>query len=85
MRHKFFQCAPRSIFICLAILVLSSGARAQSDAAKIYQKNYGASAMVIVLLLHLSQTYIYGAYKGRPTKIRTSLNRNRSSSTLARS
>src|SRR4030081_1785786 len=27
---------------------------------------YGASAMIIVLLLHLSQTYIYGAYKGRP-------------------
>src|SRR6202790_2723949 len=26
---------------------------------------YGASAVVIVLLLHLSQTYIYGAYKGR--------------------
>src|ERR1700731_4858007 len=26
---------------------------------------YGASAMVIVLILHLSQTYIYGAYKGR--------------------
>ncbi len=26
---------------------------------------YGASAMVIVLLLHLSQTYLYGAYKGR--------------------
>jgi ubiquinol-cytochrome c reductase cytochrome b subunit len=26
---------------------------------------YGASAMVIVLLLHLSQTYIFGAYKGR--------------------
>jgi ubiquinol-cytochrome c reductase cytochrome b subunit len=26
---------------------------------------YGGSAMVIVLLLHLSQTYIYGAYKGR--------------------
>src|ERR1700726_3414310 len=26
---------------------------------------YGASAMVIVMLLHLSQTYIYGAYKGR--------------------
>ena len=26
---------------------------------------YGASAMVIVLLLHLSQTFIYGAYKGR--------------------
>ncbi|MGH9512063.1 MAG: cytochrome b N-terminal domain-containing protein [Terriglobales bacterium] len=25
---------------------------------------YGASAMVIVLFLHLSQTYIYGAYKG---------------------
>ena len=27
--------------------------------------SYGASAMVIVLWLHLSQTYIYGAYKGR--------------------
>jgi ubiquinol-cytochrome c reductase cytochrome b subunit len=27
--------------------------------------SYGASAMVVVLLLHLSQTYIYGAYKGR--------------------
>src|ERR1700738_468492 len=26
---------------------------------------YGSSAMVLVLLLHLSQTYIYGAYKGR--------------------
>src|ERR1700726_2767508 len=26
---------------------------------------YGASAMVVVLVLHLSQTYIYGAYKGR--------------------
>src|ERR1700674_2472673 len=26
---------------------------------------YGASAMVIVLLLHLSQTHVYGAYKGR--------------------
>jgi ubiquinol-cytochrome c reductase cytochrome b subunit len=26
---------------------------------------YGSSAMVIVLVLHLSQTYVYGAYKGR--------------------
>jgi ubiquinol-cytochrome c reductase cytochrome b subunit len=26
---------------------------------------YGASAMVVVLFLHLSQTYFYGAYKGR--------------------
>ena len=26
---------------------------------------YGASAMVIVLFLHLSQTFIYGSYKGR--------------------
>src|ERR1700731_195423 len=25
---------------------------------------YGASAMVVVLFLHLSQTYIYGSYKG---------------------
>ena len=27
--------------------------------------SYGSSAIVIVLLLHLSQTYLYGAYKGR--------------------
>lgn len=27
--------------------------------------SYGSSAMIIVLLLHLSQTYIYGAYKDR--------------------
>lgn len=27
--------------------------------------SYGSSAMVVVLLLHLSQTFIYGAYKGR--------------------
>jgi ubiquinol-cytochrome c reductase cytochrome b subunit len=27
--------------------------------------SYGSSAMVVVLLLHLSQTYIYGSYKGR--------------------
>lgn len=27
--------------------------------------SYGSSAMVVVLLLHLSQTYIYGAYKKR--------------------
>src|SRR6202047_2203522 len=26
---------------------------------------YGASAIVVVLFLHLSQTYIYGSYKGR--------------------
>src|SRR5205814_4545338 len=26
---------------------------------------YGSSAAVIVLLLHLTQTYLYGAYKGR--------------------
>jgi ubiquinol-cytochrome c reductase cytochrome b subunit len=26
---------------------------------------YGSSAVVIVLLLHLTQTYLYGAYKGR--------------------
>src|SRR6202163_3689006 len=26
---------------------------------------YGASAMVVVLFLHLTQTYIYGSYKGR--------------------
>jgi ubiquinol-cytochrome c reductase cytochrome b subunit len=26
---------------------------------------YGASAMVIVLILHLAQTFLYGAYKGR--------------------
>jgi ubiquinol-cytochrome c reductase cytochrome b subunit len=27
--------------------------------------SYGASAMIVVLLFHLSQTYLYGAYKGR--------------------
>src|SRR5580704_7566486 len=26
---------------------------------------YGASAMVVVLFLHLSQTFVYGSYKGR--------------------
>jgi ubiquinol-cytochrome c reductase cytochrome b subunit len=26
--------------------------------------SYGGSAMIVVLLLHLSQTYLYGAYKG---------------------
>jgi ubiquinol-cytochrome c reductase cytochrome b subunit len=26
---------------------------------------YGASAMIVVLFLHLSQTYVYGSYKGR--------------------
>ncbi len=26
---------------------------------------YGASAMIVVMFLHLSQTYIYGSYKGR--------------------
>jgi ubiquinol-cytochrome c reductase cytochrome b subunit len=26
---------------------------------------YGASAMIVVLFLHLSQTYIYGSYKGK--------------------
>jgi mono/diheme cytochrome c family protein len=35
----FFQFIPASIFICLAILVLSSGARAQSDTAKVYKTN----------------------------------------------
>jgi cytochrome c6 len=39
MRRLFFQVAPASIFICLAILVLSSSLRAQSDAAKIYKTN----------------------------------------------
>jgi cytochrome c6 len=35
----FFQLAPTSIFICLAILLLASGLRAQSDAAKVYKTN----------------------------------------------
>ena len=39
MRRMFLQLAPASIFICLAILVLSSGARAQSDTAKVYKTN----------------------------------------------
>ena len=39
MRRMFFQLAPASIFICLAILVLASGLRAQGDVAKIYKTN----------------------------------------------
>jgi cytochrome c6 len=39
MRRMVFQLAPASIFICLAILVLSSSLRSQSDAAKIYKTN----------------------------------------------
>src|SRR6266571_2927660 len=27
--------------------------------------SYGSSAMVIVLLMHLTQTFLYGSYKGR--------------------
>jgi cytochrome c6 len=39
MRSMFFRLTPGSIFICLAILVLASGLRAQSDAAKVYKTN----------------------------------------------
>ena len=39
MRRMFFQLAPASIFICLAIVVLSPGLRAQSDVAKVYKTN----------------------------------------------
>ena len=39
MRRMFFRFAPASIFICLAIPLLSSGLRAQGDVAKIYKTN----------------------------------------------
>ena len=39
MRRMFFQLAPASIFICLAILLLSSGLHAQGDVAKAYKTN----------------------------------------------
>ncbi len=39
MRRMFFQLAPTSIFICLAILLLSPDLRAQGDVAKIYKTN----------------------------------------------
>jgi mono/diheme cytochrome c family protein len=39
MRRMCFQLAPASIFIGLAILLLSSGLRAQGDVAKIYKTN----------------------------------------------
>jgi mono/diheme cytochrome c family protein len=39
MRRMFFRLTLASIFIGLGILVPSSGARAQSDAAKVYKTN----------------------------------------------
>jgi len=39
MRRMFFRLAPASIIICLAILLLSCGVRAQGDVAKIYKTN----------------------------------------------
>jgi cytochrome c5 len=39
MRRMLFQLVPTSIFICLGILILSSGLRAEGDVAKVYKTN----------------------------------------------
>jgi len=62
--------------IFLALYYVPSADRAHTTVAYIVKEvtggsflrslhAYGSSAMVIVLLLHLTQTYLYGAYKGR--------------------
>ena len=62
--------------IFLALYYVPSADRAHTTVAYIVKEvtggsflrslhAYGSSAIVIVLLLHLTQTYLYGAYKGR--------------------
>src|SRR2546429_2106313 len=63
--------------IFLALYYVPSADRAHTTVAYIVKEvtggsflrslhAYGSSAVVIVLLLHLTQTYLYGAFKGRP-------------------
>ena len=62
--------------ICLAIYYVPSAETAHTSVAYITKKvaagdflrslhYYGSSAMVIVLLLHFLQTFLYGSFKGR--------------------
>ena len=62
--------------IVLALYYVPSAASAHTTVAYIVKEvtggsflrslhAYGSSAVIIVLLLHLTQTYLYGAYKGR--------------------
>jgi ubiquinol-cytochrome c reductase cytochrome b subunit len=62
--------------ICLALYYVPSADSAHTTVAYIVKQvtggsflrsvhAYGSDAVVIVLLLHLTQTYLYGAYKGR--------------------
>ena len=62
--------------ICLALYYVPSAADAHTTVAYIVKMvsggsflrsihAYGSSAMVILLLLHVTQTFLYGSYKGR--------------------
>ena len=62
--------------ICLALYYVPSAETAHTSVAYITKQvaagaflrslhYYGSSAMIIVLLLHLLQTFLYGSYKGR--------------------
>src|SRR5205823_8387858 len=62
--------------VFLALYYVPSADRAHTTVAYIVKEvtggsflrglhGYGSSAIVIVVLLHLTQTYLYGAYKGR--------------------
>src|SRR6266480_6675400 len=62
--------------VVLALYYVPSAASAHTTVAYIVKEvtggsflrslhAYGSSAVVIVVLLHLTQTYVYGAYKGR--------------------
>src|ERR1700674_1764950 len=62
--------------ICLALYYVPSAVTAHASVAYIVKKvaagsflrglhSYGSSAMVVVLILHFLQTFLYGSYKGK--------------------
>ena len=62
--------------ICLALYYVPSAESAHTSVAYITKQvaagaflrslhSYGSSAMIVVLLLHFLQTFLYGSYKGR--------------------
>jgi ubiquinol-cytochrome c reductase cytochrome b subunit len=62
--------------ICLAVYYVPSAVTAHTSVAYIVKKvaagsflrslhSYGSSAMVVVLILHFLQTFLYGSYKGK--------------------